>query len=368
MKSNLIQYIASSRFDAARSVKILPKDHKSRNLHGHSFWASILINSDTIATLNGLEHLNLKKKLVEITNQLDYSHLNETLDIPTDENLAKWIRINSQNSLSDISTVIGLQSTKDQGIHLEKNDDVHVWKRFQFEAAHKLPNVSKGHKCGRMHGHSFQVIVHTNTQLSSNNLSINYEKLDALWSPIDELLNYNCLNLIKGLDNPTSEMLAQWIWEKLIYKLPNLSCVSVYETASCGAHFDGNNFKIWKDFSIDSAVKIDEEVSKISRLHGHTFLLRLNLSAPLDNVMGWTKDFGDVKELFSPIFKTLDHRPLHENLEIKNFNLLNIAKWILKTTEKTLPELSGLELYETEGCGVILNNNFVGPIMPLTQK
>ena len=60
MKSNLIQHIASSRFDAARSVKILPKGHKSRNLHGHSFWASILINSDKIATLNGLEHLNLK--------------------------------------------------------------------------------------------------------------------------------------------------------------------------------------------------------------------------------------------------------------------------------------------------------------------
>lgn len=368
MKSNLIQYIASSRFDAARSVKILPKDHKSRNLHGHSFWASILINSDTIATLNGLEHLNLKKKLVEITNQLDYSHLNETLDIPTDENLAKWIRINSQNSLSDISTVIGLQSTKDQGIHLEKNDDVHVWKRFQFEAAHKLPNVPKGHKCGRMHGHSFQVIVHANTQLSSNNLSIVYEKLDALWAPIDELLNYNCLNLIKGLHNPTSEMLAQWIWEKIVNQLPSLSCISVYETASCGAHFDGNNFKIWKDFSIDSAVKIDRSFSKINSLHGHTFLLRLNLSSQLDKIMGWTKDFGDVKEIFSPIFKKLDHHPLHENPEIQSFNLLNLAKWILKTTKKTLPEVSGLELYETEGCGVILNNNCVGPIMPLTQK
>ena len=368
MKSSSIQFIASSRFDAARSVKIFPKGHKSHNLHGHSFWASILTDADRHTNSNGLEHINLMEKLAKITNQLDYSFLNEMLNIPTDENLAKWIRKNSLKSLKNIAMVIGLQSTKDQGVHLGENDDIHVWKRFQFEAAHQLPNVPVGHKCGRMHGHSFQVIVHANIQLGSNNLSIDYETLSNLWSPIDNLLNYNCLNDIEGLNNPTSEILAKWIWEKIILNLPSLSCVSVYETALCGAHFDGNEFKIWKDFSIDSAIKIDKPFSKINRLHGHTFLLRLNLSSPLDKVMGWTKDFGDVKQLFSPIFKTLDHHPLHQNLEIQNFNLLNMAKWILKTTEKTLPEVSGLELYETEGCGVILNNKVVGPTMPLTQK
>ncbi len=363
-----IQFIASSRFDAARSVEILPINHKSRNLHGHSFWTSIISDSSHDSVLKGLEHLNLKEKLLNVTEKLDYTHLNKMIKIPTDENLAKWIQEKSQNLLKKDIQITGLQSTKDQGIHFNSNSNVHVWKRFQFEAAHQLPNVVEGHKCGRMHGHSFQVIVHANTRLESNDLSIDYDQLSEIWSPIDQILNYNCLNHIEGLSNPTSEILAQWIWEKLVLVLPSISCVSVYETASCGAHFDGNDFKIWKDFSFDSAIKIDQSESKLSRLHGHTFLLRLNLSSPLDQVMGWTKDFGDVKEIFKPIFKILDHQPLHENLEFGKTDILNIANWILNTTQTVLPELSGIELYESEGCGVILKNNLVGPIMPLTQK
>lgn len=363
-----IQFIGSSRFNAARSVNILPVGHKSRNLHGHSFWASALINDDNNIDSNGLEHINLKERLMKATDLLDYSHLNENIGVPTDENIARWIKQNSQKSLNNFVQVIGLQSTKDQGVHLGLNDNIHVWRRFQFEAAHQLPNVAVDHKCGRMHGHSFQVILHANIKLMLNNLSIDYDQLTQLWSLIDESLSYNCLNDVEGLSNPTSEMLAQWIWKKIIPNQPSLSCVSVYETASCGAHFDGKNFKIWKDFSIDSAMKIKKPVLKFSRLHGHTFLLRLNLSSPIDKIMGWTKDFGDVKELFAPIFKSIDHHPLHENSEIQNFNLLNLAKWILKTTQNVLPEVSGIELYETEGCGVVLNNNNVGPMMPLTEK
>ena len=368
MKDIKIQFIASARFDAARSVGVLPVNHKSRNLHGHSFWTSIILDSNCDSHLNGSEHLFLKEKLTSVVKDLDYNHLNNLIKIPTDENLARWIQGKSKYLLKKNVEITGVQSTKDQGIHLSDDYSFHVWKRFQFEAAHKLPNVAKGHKCGKMHGHSFQVIVHANTKFEFNDLSIDYDHLNEIWSPIDYKLNYNCLNEIEGLSNPTSEILAQWIWEKLAPVLPSISCISVYETATCGAHFNGSDFKIWKDFSFDSAIKIDHADKKLSRLHGHTFLLRLNLSSPLDKVMGWTKDFGDVKEIFKPIFKILDHQPLNENLEFGKINILNIATWILNTTQNVLPEISGIELYESEGCGVILKNNIVGPIMPLTQK
>ncbi len=368
MKKTKTQFIASSSFEAARSVDIFPKNHKSRNLHGHSFWASIISGFEHDFKFNGSEHVMLKEKLLRVTENFDYSHLNKLIRIPTDENLAKWIKQKSQNLLKNKIEITGLQSTKNQGVHCISNNELHVWRRFQFEAAHQLPNVPFGHKCGRMHGHSFQVIIHANAKLESNELLINYDQLSNIWSPIDHKLNYSCLNKISGLSNPTSEILAQWIWKKIIPQLPSLSCVSVYETSSCGAHYDGQNFKIWKDFSFDSALKIDQIKSKLSSLHGHTFLLRLNLSSPFDKVMGWTKDFGDVKEIFNPIFKMLDHQPLHENLELSKTNILNIANWILSVTEKILPELSGIELYESEGCGVILNDNRIGPIMPLTQK
>jgi len=368
MKNRNIQFIASARFDAARSVSTLPEQHKSRNLHGHSFWTSIISSFDNNNYLSGLEHLNLKEKLLSVTEKLDYIHLNKRIKIPSDENLAKWIQQESQCLLNDNIEITGLQSTKDQGVHLNSNGVIHLWKRFQFEAAHQLPNVDVSHKCGRMHGHSFQVIIHANTKLESKDFSIDYDQLSRIWGPIDNQLNYNCLNEIKGLSNPTSEIIAQWIWRKLVLVLPSMSCISVYETASCGAHFDGKEFKIWKDFSFDSSIRLDQGDRKLRRLHGHTFLLRLNLSSSLDRIMGWTKDFGDVKVVFKPIFKILDHQPLHENLDLKNTNILSIADWILNEAQPVLPELSGIELYEIEGCGVVLKNNYVGPIMPLTQK
>ena len=86
------------------------------------------------------------------------------------------------------------------------------------------------------------------------------------------------------------------------------------------------------------------------------------------NNLKFTNSLSNKKEIFKPIFKILDHQPLNENLEFGKINILNIATWILNTTQNVLPEISGIELYESEGCGVILKNNVVGPIMPLTQK
>ncbi len=100
-------------------------------------------------------------------------------------------------------------------------------------------------------------------------------------------------------------MISSWIWERLKPALPELSWVTVYETATCGAHFDGSHYRIWKELTLDSALRLSArpDGDPRRRIHGHTYTLRLHLHAPLDQVMGWTIDFGDVKEMFAPIFR-----------------------------------------------------------------
>jgi len=101
------------------------------------------------------------------------------------------------------------------------------------------------------------------------------------------------------------------------------------------------------------------------RIHGHTYTLRLHLSAPLDEVMGWTMDFGDVKELFGPLFDMLDHQPLHELPGLADCDTASIAAWILQQARVGLPRLDRVDLYETRGCGAIVSVGEEGPALPV---
>jgi 6-pyruvoyl-tetrahydropterin synthase len=113
--------------------------------------------------------------------------------------------------------------------------------------------------------------------------------------------------------------------------LPELSWITVYETSSCGASYDGGRYRIWKELTLDSALQLKHAPlsSPLRRIHGHTYTLRLHLCAPLDQVMGWAVEFGDVKEIFNPIFQLLDHQPLHEIPDLSDCDTASIAAWIL---------------------------------------
>jgi 6-pyruvoyltetrahydropterin/6-carboxytetrahydropterin synthase len=132
--------------------------------------------------------------------------------------------------------------------------------------------------------------------------------------------------------------------------------VTVFETASCGAHFDGQHYRIWKEVTLDSSLQLKHapDGSPLRRLHGHTYTLRLHLSAALNERLGWVVDFGDVKALFDPVFQMVDHQPLHEIVDLKDGDTASIARWILQKGRATLPELVRVDLYETRGCGAIV--------------
>ena len=360
-----VSYCATSEFEAARSVKILPEAHRSRRLHGHSFMATV--RADLPAewvNFPGAEVAQLRKALQTATGSLDYRCLNDFLDVPTDENLARWLK-----HKLDVPNVqsIAVQSTRNEGINLLSDGEVHIWRRYVVESAHQLPNVPAGHKCGRMHGHSFAIILHARQHLGNADMGIDYDALDRHWAPIEQRIHFACLNDIRGLENPTSEMISSWIWQQIKPELPALSWVSVYETASCGAHFDGATYRIWKDMTFDSAVQLKAapDGDPLRRIHGHTYTIRLNLSAPLDQVMGWTVDFGDVKDIFNPIFKRLDHHPLNSLPSVENGDVLSLAKWVRSEAEGAISQLDRIDLLETPGCGVVLSWADESPSLPV---
>lgn len=357
--------VATGGFESARHVSLLPEGHRCREIHGHSFKASVFAALRSgWAPYPGGEVLELLQRMALALEPLNYTHLNKVIDVPTDENIARWIR--KRLAVPGVDR-IAVQSTANQGVDLDRDGMAHVWRRYQFQAAHHLPNVPLGHKCGRMHGHGFEVIVHANQDLGSRPLSIDYDHLDAIWAPLHQQLNYRCLNEIENLENPTSEIISSWLWQRLKVELPELSWVTVYETGSCGANFDGHNYRIWKDFTLDSAVQLRRVPGDDpqGRIHGHTYSLRLHLSAALDTVMGWTIDFGDVKLIFDPIFKAIDHRPLYEIPDLADTDTANLAGWIYKAAKRHLPQLVRVDLYETPGCGSVAAEDLIGPALPL---
>lgn len=115
-----------------------------------------------------------------------------------------------------------------------------IFKEFTFEAAHRLPHVPDGHKCARLHGHSFRIAVHVRGQVgATTGWVMDFADLKTAWRPLHEALDHRYLNEIPGLENPTSEVLAAWIWDRLAPGLPGLAKLVLRETCTSGCVYEG---------------------------------------------------------------------------------------------------------------------------------
>lgn len=113
-------------------------------------------------------------------------------------------------------------------------------KTFHIEAAHRLPHVPPGHKCGRLHGHSFLIEVALVGPVGSDTgWVMDYADIKAAFKPLYDCLDHNYLNEVAGLENPTSEHLAGWIWRELKPRLPLLTEVVVAETCTSRCVYRG---------------------------------------------------------------------------------------------------------------------------------
>ncbi|MGQ9660630.1 MAG: 6-carboxytetrahydropterin synthase [Thermochromatium sp.] len=357
-------HCATASFEAARRLASLPEGHRGRHLHGHSFLVRVCTELPSgWASFLGAEGDDLQSALARCVAPLDYRELNTLLPLPTDASLARWVR--DRLAVPGLFSV-DLQSTRDQGVVLDATDHGHVWRRFRFESAHRLPNVPEGHPCGQMHGHGFEVILHADQDHDRRAPLLDGDRLAALWAPLHDRLHRVCLNDIPGLENPTSERLACWIWTRLKPELPALSWVSVHETATAGCHFDGRHYRIWKEQRFEAALRLERapEGDARRRLHGHSYRLRLHLTAPLDQVLGWTVDYGDVKRRFRPFYDRLDHQQLDALPGLASTDPGSLARWIRERLCDDLPELDRIDLHPTPGCGVALCWGTLGPALP----
>ena len=117
---------------------------------------------------------------------------------------------------------------------------VRLVKTFGFEAAHHLPGFPEGHKCRRLHGHSFRVDVILEGEVPEDrHYLVDYGEIKTAIEPVRARLDHYCLNDIEGLEHPTSEVLAQWIWDRLVATLPMLAEVHVHETCTTRCEYRG---------------------------------------------------------------------------------------------------------------------------------
>lgn len=107
---------------------------------------------------------------------------------------------------------------------------------FTFEAAHFLPNVGEGHRCRRLHGHTYKVSLHVEGPVSDpSGWVLDFWDLEAAFHPLLDLLDHHLLNEVPGLENPTAERIAGWILERLGAEIPGLVQVTVHENPTCRA-------------------------------------------------------------------------------------------------------------------------------------
>jgi 6-pyruvoyltetrahydropterin/6-carboxytetrahydropterin synthase len=110
---------------------------------------------------------------------------------------------------------------------------------YRFEAAHFLPKVPAGHKCARMHGHSYNIQIAIEGEIDDDGWVMDFAAIDVHAQPLVRLLDHQILNEVEGLANPTSELLAVWWWQRLRPTLPQLVEVVVAETESSRCIYRG---------------------------------------------------------------------------------------------------------------------------------
>ena len=315
---------ATRQFEAARSLP------QKGSRHGHSFVISA--RSATLA------RAPLENALSAYTQNLDYRDLDPLFTVADDISLLAQCA-QTLNAPADLHLHAGPQ----RGAARQADGTFYHWQRWQFEAAHQLPHVPAGHQCGRLHGHTFEVRLYADASLSSQ------AALSAAWVPCYAALHQQYLNALPGLENPTSERLAGWLWQRLVPTLPGLAAVVVFETQSAGCQFDGQDYRIWKTQHFESAVPLDVQ----GRYSGHSYQVRLHLCGPLDPYLGWTLDYSDVKTLFKPLYEALDHHAIDTLPGIEATDCASITAWISTRLAAIMPALERVDIFNRAQDGAI---------------
>jgi 6-pyruvoyltetrahydropterin/6-carboxytetrahydropterin synthase len=222
-------------FSAAHSVPPSPREG-TRRLHGHNYRVELLLRGPLDRRRGWLlDFADIRAVFDPVAEQLDHSHLNEIpgLHTPSIPFLKRWIFSQVKPALPNLERVVvsilgDLEFTPRRRLE-DRMLKIPERLSFTLESAHRLPHLPEGHKCSRLHGHSFHV------EAAAGDLDRLVERLQR----IHDRLDHRYLNEIEGLENPTSENLAIWIWRDLRTDVPDLSVVAVRESAECACVYRG---------------------------------------------------------------------------------------------------------------------------------
>ncbi|AEM71927.1 queuosine biosynthesis protein QueD [Allomuricauda ruestringensis DSM 13258] len=115
-----------------------------------------------------------------------------------------------------------------------------LFKHFNFDSAHFLPNVPDGHKCRILHGHTYRLTLYFEGELDKDlGWVIDFSDIKRAVNPIIGRVDHKLLNDIEGLENPTCEQVAIWLWDKIKAKIPQLCKIKLYETPTSGVVYEG---------------------------------------------------------------------------------------------------------------------------------
>ncbi|MFW6278139.1 MAG: 6-pyruvoyl trahydropterin synthase family protein [Halorhodospira sp.] len=321
-------YTAEMPFEAAR--------RDARGWHGHSF--RLRVRAAPAEGARGA--MALAQAAGEAVAPLDYSLLNEHLPAVDDRGLLKALGQRLQDR-GIAPRRLALRSAPDRGAAW--GEDGWSWRTFCFEAAHRLPHVPQGHPCGRMHGHGYRVTLEST--------GLDAQQLGALWAPVGAEIDHACLN--DFLPNPTSELIAAWLWQRLEAAANGIRRIHVHETEHSGCVYDGSHHTIWKAQRFEAATRVAGASDRRDRLHGHGYRLRVHVTTPLDQDLGWTLDYADVKRAFAPVREALDHQRLDTLEGLEGGDVATLARWLVAETAPRLPQLSRIDVFERKGVGAI---------------
>jgi len=197
-----------------------------QRIHGHSYRVSLRVEGDCDEKLGWLiDYADISDAFKPLYDQLDHRHLNEVdslADVST-EGISHWIATRLRTELP-ILKAVDVEIIGDRTFAPQTNTDSIA---FTFEAAHFLPNLPQTHKCRKLHGHSFRVEVWAG--------EIAPEPLRAVFDALD----HQNLNDLPGLDNPTSEQVSRWIWDRISPNVSGLTAVAVAETCTAKCIYRG---------------------------------------------------------------------------------------------------------------------------------
>jgi 6-pyruvoyltetrahydropterin/6-carboxytetrahydropterin synthase len=118
-----------------------------------------------------------------------------------------------------------------------------IFREFTFDAAHRLNHLPEGHKCARVHGHTYRLIVHVTGPLDERlRWIVDFAEIKRLTREVLKPLDHHYLNEVEGLEQPTTENIAMWIWDELKPKLPGLSKLTLWENGNSGCTYTGTTF------------------------------------------------------------------------------------------------------------------------------